>query len=63
VHRGISWGNLRNCVHVRNLGVHGRIILRYIFRKWDVDVESIRVAHDTDRRRAVAISVINLHVP
>jgi hypothetical protein len=29
------WGNLWVRDHLQNPGVDGRIILRYIFRKWD----------------------------
>ena len=31
-----SWGNLRDRDHLEDPGVDGRIILRWIFRKWDV---------------------------
>ena len=33
---GFWWGNLRERDHFENLGLEGRIILRYIFRKYDV---------------------------
>jgi len=33
---GFWWGNLRERDHLGNLGVDGRIILRWIFREWDV---------------------------
>jgi len=32
------WGNLRERDHLGDPGVDGRIILRWIFRKWDVGV-------------------------
>ena len=32
------WGSLRERDHLEDLGVDGRIILRWIFRKWDVGV-------------------------
>jgi len=32
------WGNLRESDHLEDTGVDGRIILRWIFRKWDVRV-------------------------
>jgi hypothetical protein len=35
---GFSWGNLREGDHWGDPGVRGRIILRWIFRKWDVRV-------------------------
>ena len=30
-----EWGNLRERDHLGDPGVDGRIILRWIFRKWD----------------------------
>ena len=34
------WGNLRERGHWDDPGVYGRIILRWIFRKWNVGVWS-----------------------
>jgi len=36
VYRGVWWGILRERDHLEDTGVDGRIILRRIFRKWDV---------------------------
>jgi len=36
--QGFWWGNLRERDHLEDSGVDGRIILRWIFRKWDVGV-------------------------
>jgi len=33
---GLWWGNLKERDHLGDTGVDGRIILRRIFRKWDV---------------------------
>jgi hypothetical protein len=33
---GLWWGNLREREHLGDPGIDGRIILRWIFRKWDV---------------------------
>jgi len=35
---GFWWGNLREIYHLGDPGIVGRIILRWIFRKWDVGV-------------------------
>jgi hypothetical protein len=37
-HTGFLWGNLRERDHFEDPGIDGRIILRRIFRKWDVGV-------------------------
>jgi hypothetical protein len=36
VYTGFWWGNLRERDHLRGPGIEGRIILIWIFRKWDV---------------------------
>jgi hypothetical protein len=33
VHTGFWWGNLRKEDHLKDLGVNGRIILKWIFKK------------------------------
>jgi len=33
---GFWWGNLTERDHLEDLGVDGRITLRWIFRQWDV---------------------------
>jgi hypothetical protein len=33
--RGFCWENLKNRDHLKDPGVDGRIILKWIFRKWD----------------------------
>jgi len=38
MYTGVWWGNLRERDHLGDRGVDGRIILRWIFRKWDVRV-------------------------
>ena len=36
MYTGIWWGNLKERDHLGETGVDKRIILKWIFRKWDV---------------------------
>jgi len=40
VHTGFWWGNLRERNILEDPGVDGRIILRWIFRKWNVGAQT-----------------------
>jgi hypothetical protein len=43
-------------------GVDGRIILKWIFEKWDGGVDWIDLTQDRDKWRAVVNAVMNLRV-
>jgi hypothetical protein len=43
--------------------IDGRIILKWIFRKWDEGVAWINLAQDSDRWREHVTAVMNLRVP
>jgi len=61
---GFWWGNLRERGQLGDPGIDGRIILRWIFRKWDVgSVDWIMLAQDRDRWRALVNAVMNIRVP
>ena len=44
-------------------GADERIILRWIFRKWDGDMDWIDLAQDRDRLRALVNVVMNFRLP
>jgi len=51
LHIGFWWENLRERDHLEDPGVDERIILRWIFWKWDGDVDWIDLAPENDRWR------------
>jgi len=48
VHTGFWWGNLRKRDYLVDPDVNERIIIRWIFRKWDGGMDWIDVTQDRD---------------
>jgi hypothetical protein len=62
VNTGFWWGNLREEDHLEDTGVDERIILKWIFDKWDWGMDWIDLPQDRKRWRAVLNAVMNLRV-
>jgi hypothetical protein len=62
VHTGVWWEDLGKRDHFEELGVDGRIILKWIIKKWDGGMDWIDLALDRDRWRAVVNAVMNLRI-
>ena len=61
---GFWWGNLRERDHWGDPDADGRIILRWIFRKWEGGCGNwMELAQDRDRWRALVSTVMNLRIP
>jgi len=61
---GFWWGNPKERDNLGDPGIDWRIILRWIFRKWDVVVwTGSSWLRDRDRWRALVNAVMNLRFP
>ena len=63
MHTEIWWGNLREGDHLEHVGEDERIILKWIFEKWDEVMEYIYLTQNRDSWRALVNAVLNLQVP
>jgi hypothetical protein len=57
-----QWGNLRERDRLEDPGRDGRIILRWIFRKWDGGMDWNDLVQDRDRWQALVNAVLNLQL-
>jgi len=62
----LRWGNPRKIDNIEDPGVDGRIMVRWIFRKWvwgEGGIKYITLARDKDRWREFVNPVMKLWVP
>jgi hypothetical protein len=63
VHTGFWWGDLRERDHLEYVGIDRRIILKWIFKKWDGGMDWIYLSQDKDRYRCRVNEVMTLLFP
>jgi len=63
VFTGFWWGQLREGAHLEDASVDGRIILKWIFKKWDGCMDWFDLAQDRERWRELVNVAMNLRVP
>jgi hypothetical protein len=63
VHLGFYWKNLREGDHLKDPGIDGKIIFKWILEKWKGGTDWIHLVQDTDRLQALVNAVMNLRVP
>jgi hypothetical protein len=49
VHTGFWWGNLLERDHLEDLGIDEKLVLKWIFKKWDGGWDWIDPAQGRDR--------------
>ena len=60
MHTEFQWGKLRERDHVQDLGVDGRVNLKWVFKLWDEGMGWIDLAQDRDRWRTFVNAVTKL---
>ena len=65
MHTEFWWGNVREGDHLEDLGVDGRLILKWIFKQWGGmgDMDWIHPVLYRDMWQALVNAVTNLRVP
>ena len=49
MHAGFWWGNLKEGYNLEDTSICGRIILNWIFKKWEGGMVLVDLAQDRDR--------------
>ena len=63
VRKGFWSGDAREIDHLEDPGVEGRMILEWIFRQWEREMDRIHLAQDRDRRRTLVIAALSHRDP
>jgi hypothetical protein len=63
VHRGVLVGKFAGREYLKDPGVDGRVILKWIFKKWKGGIAWSDLSQDRDRWRALVNAVMNHRVP
>jgi hypothetical protein len=59
----VSVGNLREGCHLEDKGIDGKIILKWILKKWRGGLDWIDLAQNRDSWQALVNAAMNLRVP
>jgi hypothetical protein len=62
LHKGIWWRNVRERDPLEDTGIDGRIILRWVFRKWN-EGHGMVLTLGRDRWRALENAIMNIRIP
>jgi hypothetical protein len=63
VHTGLWWGNLMERGHLKDVGVDGKIILKWISKTWNGVMDWIDLAYDNDKWQSLVRAVMNSRFP
>jgi hypothetical protein len=55
-------GNLRERDHLKDPGLDGKVILKWIFKKWEGGVNCVDLAQNRGRWRVLVNAVMNVRV-
>jgi len=56
------WGSLRKLSNLKSQGLDERVILKWIYRKWEGSIDLNQVAQGRSRRREIVNAVMNFVV-
>jgi hypothetical protein len=62
-HTVFWWADLREGELLEDPGIGGRIILKWVFKKWDGGMDWIDMGQNRDMSQALVNAVMNLRVP